>query len=418
MPLKPPAFIRDFGRIGFLVFGLAVGDPVQAFPAPDFRGFLQGHVAGRLENPSCQPPTTECDIPAAEVRYQQTVEGYLADQWSYTGKADLVQDVALDETRARVRELYLDYSGPSFTARGGRQIITWGVGDLLFINDTFPKDWNAFFLGQPLHYLKKPSDAIRFDWYPTGASFELIVAHFEEDKQPDPRRFILPMAPDFQHLEEPNDGLEDLEVSLKGSTYLQSWELSGYASKTHFRTPGFRVTEAGVAGHYPRLNTYGLSVTGPLSSGVVSFEAGYYDSVDDRDGDKPGVANSQTRVLLGYSRQLWDEATVGVQLYSERMHQYESYRANLQGTNLRDKSREIATIRLTQLMNYQTLTLNLFTFVGLSEQDHYLIPSIRYNATDRLWGEIGMNLFGGDRDGQFGTFKDNSNLYFTLRYTL
>jgi hypothetical protein len=33
-------------------------------------------------------------------------------------------------------------------------IITWGVGDLLFINDVFPKDWESFFSGRPPEYLK------------------------------------------------------------------------------------------------------------------------------------------------------------------------------------------------------------------------------------------------------------------------
>ena len=45
--------------------------------------------------------------------------------------------------------------------KAGRQVLTWGTGDLLFINDLFPKDWNAFFIGRDVEYLKAPSDAIK-----------------------------------------------------------------------------------------------------------------------------------------------------------------------------------------------------------------------------------------------------------------
>ncbi len=48
-----------------------------------------------------------------------------------------------------VREAYADYSRAWLDLRLGRQIITRGVGDLVFINDVFPKDWSAFFPGGP-----------------------------------------------------------------------------------------------------------------------------------------------------------------------------------------------------------------------------------------------------------------------------
>ncbi|MFW6031595.1 MAG: hypothetical protein ACOC9T_03300, partial [Myxococcota bacterium] len=32
-----------------------------------------------------------------------------------------------------------------------------GTGDLVFLNDLFPKDWRSFLLGRDLDYLKAPS---------------------------------------------------------------------------------------------------------------------------------------------------------------------------------------------------------------------------------------------------------------------
>ena len=51
--------------------------------------------------------------------------------------------------------------------RAGRQIITWGLGDLIFINDVFPKDYEAFFSGRPMEYMKKGVDGVKIGYYPS-----------------------------------------------------------------------------------------------------------------------------------------------------------------------------------------------------------------------------------------------------------
>ena len=99
------------------------------------------------------------------------------------------------------------------------------------------------------------------------------------------------------------------------------------------------------------------------------------------------------------------------------MHDYDAYRRSLPaGYPLRDELRTVATLRLTQLRMHQTLRLGLFAFWGVSDGDAYLIPSVRYAFSDALWGELGANVFVGDRDGQFGALGDNDNIYATLRY--
>ena len=48
-----------------------------------------------------------------------------------------------------LREAYALFSPLDFMdVKLGRQILTWGTGDLVFLNDLFPKDWQAFFLGR------------------------------------------------------------------------------------------------------------------------------------------------------------------------------------------------------------------------------------------------------------------------------
>ena len=383
-------------------------------------GFAQSHLAGRTSRIAC-PSGTACDFPAAELRGQLKAEGKTSSgNAAFLGRFDLLRDVALDDTRFVTRELFGDLTSEKATARLGRQVITWGVGDLLFINDTFPRDWVALFTGQPMQYLKLGSDALKLNAFPGAANLELVIAGFRADNTPTNRRFVFadPLSPELQRrMEEPGNRSGDLEISGRISGYLHNWELAGYVSRTHYRSAAWRVTGAEIVGTYPRLNTAGASLTGPVGKGVLSIEAGYYDSPQDRDGRDPSVENPQFRGLVGYSRQLWEDATLGLQLYGEWMRDYAAYRETLPaGFPVKNRLRKVTTVRFTQLFAHQTVTFNLFAFLGLSEADRYVIPSLRYAFSDNLWAEVGANLFGGKRNGMFGSLQDNSNIYLTVRY--
>ncbi|MBX9812220.1 MAG: hypothetical protein K2Y16_11515 [Burkholderiales bacterium] len=383
-------------------------------------GFAQSHVAGRTSRVAC-PAGIACDFPAAELRGQLKAEGRNSSgNAGFLGRFDLLRDVALDDTRLVTRELFGDLTSEKATARLGRQVITWGVGDLLFINDTFPRDWVALFTGQPMQYLKLGSDALKLNAFPGAANLELVIAGFRPDNTPTSRRFIFadPLPAGLpRRTVEPGHGTGKMEISGRISGYLHHWELAGYASRTRYRSPAWRVMGAEIAGIYPRLNTVGASLTGPVGKGVLSLEAGYYDSPQDRDGRDPAIENSQFRGLIGYSRQLWEDATIGLQLYGEWMRDYAAYRETLPaGFPAKDRLRQVATVRFTQLFAYQTVTFNLFAFLGLSEEDRYVTPSLRYAFSDNLWAEVGANLFGGKRNGMFGSMQDNSNIYLTVRH--
>ncbi len=394
--------------------GLLAWNPgASAAELPEVHGFLQAHAAARLGDVDC-PPETACDWPFNEQSLQLKTEGGGLDgTLGYAGKLDLVHDAVRGDTAGEVRELYADYNVERATVRAGRQVITWGVADLLFINDTFPKDWVSFFGGLPLEYLKRGSDALRLDIYPGMADLELVLARFRKDLLPNRERFVLP-GPD---LGVTADAPSEPEISLRVSRNFGGWDAALYLSGTHFHTPALTQKGGELLGEYPRLNTYGASLAGPLWSGVLSLETGYYDSLADREGADPAVDNSQTRFLVGYSRQVAEDTTLGLQAYAEWMLDYDAYRRTLpEGFPRRDDLRTVATLRFTQFHLHQTLRLGLFAFWGLSEGDGYLIPSARYAFSDALWVEVGANLFVGDRDGQFGALGDNDNIYATLRH--
>ncbi|MBI2840173.1 MAG: hypothetical protein HYX75_17795 [Acidobacteria bacterium] len=53
-----------------------------------------------------------------------------------------------------------------------------GVGDLLFINDVFPKDWVSFFAGRPMEYLKVGVDGVRLRYTGSHVNGEILALPF------------------------------------------------------------------------------------------------------------------------------------------------------------------------------------------------------------------------------------------------
>ncbi|MCK5919886.1 MAG: hypothetical protein KAG66_03035, partial [Methylococcales bacterium] len=67
--------------------------------------------------------------------------------------------------------------------KAGRQILTWGTGDLVFINDLFPKDFKSFFIGRDVQYLKAPSDAVKLTLFSQVANLDLVYTpRFDADR--------------------------------------------------------------------------------------------------------------------------------------------------------------------------------------------------------------------------------------------
>ena len=341
-------------------------------------------------------------------------------------KLDGTHDSITGDFDVDLREAYVDYSTGKLDFRAGRQIATWGVGDLLFINDVFPKDWVSFFSGRPLEYLKLGVDSARINYSSSALNVELIViTGFEPDTLPTPSRFFLHdnFAGVAQRTQvHPDTGLDNPEVALRVYRRVGSFDASAYAYHGYWRSPGQEPDDfdmpTEVTHFFPALSVYGVSAQGQAMGGVLSLEAGYYDSRDDNAGVNPAIANSEVRFLLGYQRQLSQDFTFGVQYYAEVMMKFDAYERTLVNISTpRKKYRDIITLRFTRYLKHQSWTLSLFAFYSPAEQDYLLQPRIDYRVSDRFSTTFGANLFGGEKQTSFfGQFDRNDNLYLTLRY--
>ncbi len=327
-----------------------------------------------------------------------------------------------------LREANLLFSPhPLADVKLGRQILTWGTGDLLFINDLFPKDWQSFFSGRDVDYLKAPSDAMLSSFFPQWANIDLVYTpRFDADRYISGERISYWNPSLNGHSGEeavvnvalPDAWFSDDEWSLRISRNLAGYELELYGYDGYWKSPVGFDPGAGKA-TLPRLRAFGASLRGALGKGIASIEAGYYDSLDDGHGSDPLVPNSEWRGLVGYEQEIMGNVTASFQYYLEAMQQYDRYQESLASTGTaRDELRHVVTTRLTwQLLN-QNLTLSLFNFWSPSDEDGYLRPVAKYKLTDAWQVTAGANLFWGEDDHTFfGQFDNNNNVYAGVRYS-
>ena len=306
-------------------------------------------------------------------------------------RADAIYDAIESKWDADFRDLTAAFSlGDTIDVKVGRQVQTWGTGDLVFLNDLFPKDFVSFFAGRDDEYLKAPGNAARFTWYSDAINADFVwTPIFEPDIYLTGERFSFysPQAgeniapsPPF-HAPEPDESFSNGEFALRLYRTVESTEYAVYAYRGFFKQPPFA-----------EMNAYGASFRRPAGPGLFNIETSHYDSDTD-----------QTRFLLGYEWEAQPRFTVGLQYYLER--------------NEAAKNRYMLTNRLTYRAGMDKYTWSLFTFYSPSDDDYYFRPQFTYRHSDDWSLTAGANLLGGDETHTFfGQLDDASNAYVRVRY--
>lgn len=344
-----------------------------------------------------------------------------------TLKADLGYDGVARDAIGEVRELTAAFSpGSSTDVRAGRQVQTWGVGDLVFLNDLFPKDYVSFFAGRDDEYLKAPGDSLRISRYATAVNADFVwTPRFEPDVYLTGERFSFfsPLAGGNVAPEPPLDAIEpesefgNGEFALRLFRTVGATELAGYAYRGFFKQP--TALTASLEPTFAPLSAWGASVRRPLGPGLFAGEFAWYDSRDDGDGTDPLIPNGQLRYLAGWEWEARPNFTVGLQYYVEQTLDYDALLANSAAPEFEpDEYRQVVTNRLTWRLARDRYTLSLFTFWAPSDEDFYLRPSFAFRHDDHWQFVAGANLFGGSEPQTFfNQLRNGSNVYARFRYS-
>lgn len=388
----------------------------------EVHGFLMGTASSRVNStPLKSGEKNNWLLSEERLQIELNAESDEGDT-AMVAKIDFLNDHVVGNADIDVRELYGEYIADDFEVRIGRQMLTWGVTDRLFINDVFPKNWSAFFSGQPLEYMKIGSDMAKIFLFGDSWDVELALIPIAQfDITPGSDRFVV-FDPGFSVVQ-PEKKLSNGEVAGRFHTTFGTTDIALYLFKGFWHQP-----DKGVAGSniiYPRLNSYGFTVQDTMFGGVLSLEAGFYHSIDDSSGTNPFIANSQYRYMVGYEREIVTDVTLGLQWYGEVMKNHAGYLAGAQpafqadsGPKPLPEHRKIVTVNLRALWMNQTLTTSLF-FMGIGDAGGRMLnPDLHYAVTDSFSVNAGGHAFWGGHDtGMLGTMKDDDNVYMNVKWT-
>jgi len=388
----------------------------------NLHGFVEGGFGVRTQN----DPNQHHDVNYAELRLQLEASKTL-ESAEFKLRLDLFRDEALHKFSADLREAHASFTpSDSIDLKIGRQILTWGTGDLFFLNDLFPKDFQSFFIGREESYLKAPSNSVKSSFYFDFFNLDLVWNPlFNSDRFVNGERlsffnpFLNRKVGEREELSsrEPETWLKDSEIHLRAFKNVNGYELALYGYYGFFKNPGgFNLAGEAI---FPRLAVYGASVRGNVLKGIGNIEVAYYDSLKNQSGTNPLISNSQFRFLAGYTQELLTDLNIGFQYYLEHRVHHDRFIANLPpGALAQDENRHTLTVRLTQLLLQQNLSLSLFTFYAPSDGDAYLRPIVSYKVSDSWSATLGANIFTGDSQNTFfGQLEDNSNVYTRVRYS-
>jgi hypothetical protein len=417
---------RAFSLLPLVALVTLVSTFISAAEAAEVEvhGYLLGTVSSRMGG---QPLNTgeKNNWLLAEERLQvelstESDEGNTA----LTGKIDFINDHVSANADIDVRELYGEYIADAFELRIGRQMLTWGVADRLFINDVFPKDWAAFFSGKPLEYMKIGSDMAKISVFGDTWDAEIaLIPIAQYDVTPQTDRFVVYSMPGVTGTQARDKTISGSEAAIRLHKAFGNVDMALYAFTGFWHQP-----DKGMSGSnaiYPRLNVFGFTAQDTLFGGVLSLEGGFYQSVNDTSGTNALIANSQYRYLIGYEREIATDVTLGLQFYGELMHQHAGYFASAQpafnaglGPEPQPAHRKIMTVNLRALWLNQTLTTSLFAMMVGDGGGRMLNPDIHYAVSDELSINAGGHVFQGGPDSwMLGMMKHDDNIYMNVKWS-
>ena len=385
-------------------------------------GFVEAGLGSRFNS----DPLIDSNSTLQELRLRLESD-WQAGKVTIALKADAAYDGVEDDWNVDLRDLTAAWTlGSSTDLRLGRQVQTWGTGDLVFLNDLFPKDFVSFFAGRDDEYLKAPGNALRVTRYSKAVNFDFVwTPVFEPDVYLTGERFSFfsPLAgenvapkPPLSALE-PDDSLSNGEFALRMFRTVDGREYALYGYHGFFKQPSALTAEFEPT--FAPLTALGASLRQPLGAGLFNAETSYYLSRDDRSGKDPLLPNDQVRLLFGYEWEARPSFTVGLQYYLEWTLDHDELLANSFAPEFEaDEYRHLLTNRLTYRAGRDKHTWSLFTFYSPSDRDVYVRPVYTYRHNDQWSVAAGANLFDGRQEHTFfSQLQDASNAYLRVRFS-
>ena len=343
------------------------------------------------------------------------------------------QDVTLG-----LREAYMDVYFDNMDLRIGKQQIIWGKADGMFITDIVsPKDLGEFLL-RDFDEIRTGITSLKANYYLGDNTVEMVwIPTFTPTIMPDETsiwsripEFPLPITIDESQKEIPGR-LENSEgfIKFSGMSSLLDYEIM--AGSMWDDDPNLHVSPIIEQGNpqplgltltpkHHQLTLVGGSFSSELGGFILRGEGAYYMGKQ-FSALNPDQLNLPTSILKkDYAHYLiGTDFSIGTTRFSTQFIQ----RAILDYDDLivQDELDNTMTFLANRTFLQETLTLQLFGYFGLNNEDALIRPSVTYDLADGFEILAGANIFVKNEDsentGQFGYYDDNDMIYVKMKYS-
>ncbi len=357
------------------------------------KGFVDTYHAMRMESPN------DWMSSRSRVRGEVTLEKGHAGAFV---SANLIYNAILkDRSGFQLREAYAYYSDDHWDVRAGRQIITWGVADALRLTDVIsPMDYTEF-LAQDYDDIRIPVGSLRLRYSREKWSAEAVaipVSSFFDLPTDAENPWSVGPIPIGS---EPKHRLCNMEYGGRLSFFLSGIDFSLSALHTWNKQPVICNGQA----EYRRMTMLGADMSVPVGKFVVRGEvAEYLDEAQTATGVNEVPRAASTNALIGLDWYAGNDWSISAQ-YS---HKYVAWGKH--------RNTGLSTLRISKELLHNTLTLQTFAYIDVTNGGVFNRLSADYALNDQLHAILGYDLFHAD-SGMFAVYKKNSEFWIKLKYS-
>lgn len=382
--------------------------PLRAESLP-FTGYLETRHAVQVKSPH--------EFLASETRLRLETEGS-RDEASFFASLNASENhLSEDSSEVQLHEGYIDYAGNGWDIRAGRQIIIWGYSDGLQVTDVLcPSDLTEY-ATRDLDEIRMPVDAMNLRYTGSGnLTLEtVLIPFFKAAKLPEPDspwRVGSGTPPDPV---EPEKQLENGEVGLRASWFLPGVDLTFAWARLWNDLPAKLGADPGAETDpygYRRTSFTGMTLSVPVGTFVVRGEAAWFShryltatEQGAADVDKPVVTT-----LAGCDWYPGSDWTLSAQALVETILHHDD-------ETLQDEHRSLVTARIAKKLLREKLELSNMAYISTGDGDLFNRFEADYEITDGFHAMAGTDLFAGTRNGIYGRYKDNTQIWVKAKYS-
>ena len=383
------------------------------FPRPlmamdtEFSGFLETRHNAQVKSPN--------DILASETlaRLELTV---CQGNFTAFGAVNLSANHLLeDESGISLHEGYLDYALGNAVIRTGRQIIIWGQADgIRIVDNVSPLDYSET-ITRDFDEMRMAVDAVNFKLGSGWGDLQLLwIPVYNSGEQPakDSPWYLggygdNTVLPD----NEPDDPVKDSELALRYTLYLSGMDVAFSYFYTWNDFPCYQRSGTVLEPVYDRVHILGAEFSKPFAEFVFRAEAAYFAGslVQGYDIDYFTAQKDRVKWLAGLDWYPGNNWTLSCQYAQDHILNC--------GTDLtEDDCTKTATLSVSKDLFREKLTLSAMGFLDLDVKDRLLRLTAEYQLMDNLEIFLGSDIFSGDRQGTYGRYKDNTQVWTKIKY--